>query len=82
MQNVSSCLRKLRLFVQRTLYKPEDYERRFSILPGKTKPNYPKLRSDELGICVYPSIHAEARETSREPVLQSPRDRRMVSFNY
>jgi hypothetical protein len=63
-------------------FKPEDYERRFSILPGQTKPNYPKLRSDKLGICVYPSIHAEARETSREPVVQSPRDRRMVSFNY
>ena len=61
-------------------FKPEDYERRFSILPGQTKPNYPKLRSDELGICVYPSIHAEARETSREPVVQSPRDRRMVSL--
>jgi hypothetical protein len=61
-------------------FKPEDYERRFSILSGQTKPNYPKLRSDELGICVYPSIHADARETSREPVVQSPRDRRMVSL--
>ena len=60
-------------------FLPEDYERRFSILPGQTKPNYPKLKSDELGICVYPSIHAVAKKSSGEPVAQSPRDRRMVS---
>ena len=29
-------------------FKPEDYERRFFSLPGLDKPNYPKLRTDEL----------------------------------
>ena len=29
-------------------FMPEDYERRFSVLPGQTKPNYPKSRATNL----------------------------------
>ena len=29
-------------------FRPEDYERRFFSLPGLSKPNYPKLKTDEL----------------------------------
>ena len=63
-------------------FSPEDYERRFSILPGQTKPNYPKLKSDSFGICVFPSKHAPSTKalTPSEPPEQSPRDRRMVSL--
>lgn len=60
-------------------FTPEDFERRFAILPGQTKPNYQKLKSDDLGVCVYPSIHAVAVKSSSELVVQSARDRRMVS---
>ncbi|CAB4027620.1 Hypothetical predicted protein, partial [Paramuricea clavata] len=41
---------------------PEDYERRFFSLPGLSKPNYPKLKTDELGVCVFPTIHAKTKE--------------------
>jgi hypothetical protein len=58
-------------------FKPEDYERRFSMLPDQTKPNYPRLKRDDVGICVYPTIHSEA--TASEPVSRSPRETRMVS---
>ena len=61
-------------------FLPEDYERRFSILPGQTRHNFPKLRSDDFGICVFSSIHAPSKESSSEPPVQSPRDRRMVSL--
>ncbi|CAB4026779.1 PREDICTED: uncharacterized protein LOC107331715 isoform X3 [Paramuricea clavata] len=58
-------------------FLPEDYERRFSSLPNQTKPNHPRLKRDDLGICVYPSIHAVATKHASEPDTQSPRDRRM-----
>ena len=60
-------------------FKPEDYERRFSNLPSQTKPNYPRLRKDDVGICVYPTIQSVSKKIASEPVVQSPRDRRMVS---
>ena len=40
----------------------------------------PKLRSDDFGICVFPSIHAPSKKASSESPMQSPRDRRMVSL--
>ena len=51
-----------------------------SILSGQTRHNFPKLRSDDFGICVFTSIHAPSKESSSEPPVQSPRDRRMVSL--
>lgn len=60
-------------------FRPEDYERRFSILPMQTKPNHLRLRRDDLGICVFPSIQAVATKSPSEPDLQTPRNRRMVS---
>ena len=59
-------------------FKPQDYERRFSNLPSQTKPNYPRLRKDDVGICVYPSIQAVPKKMASESVVQSPRDRRML----
>ena len=61
-------------------FLPEDYERRFQILPEQTRPYFLKLRSDDFSICVFPSIHALSKETSSDPPVQSPRDRRMVSL--
>ena len=68
---------------------PEDFERRFHLLPGQTRPNFQKLRTDEVGICVFPSIHAEPKtsgtidetqSTSTSPSTSaSNRSRRMVS---
>ena len=67
-------------------FEPEAYERRFHLLPGQTRPNFQKLRTDEVGICVFPSIHAEPKtkrvidETSISPSTSTgDRSRRMVS---
>ena len=38
----------------------EEFERRYCMLPGQTKANYSKLKSDHLGVCVFPNIHAAA----------------------
>jgi hypothetical protein len=64
-------------------FKPEDYERRFSSLPGLPKPNYPKLKTDELGICVFPTIHAPTpTNVASHPsnVTTSARSKRRVSI--
>lgn len=64
-------------------FQPEDFERRYYVLPDQTKPNYQKLRTDNLGICVIPSIHAAPKNTSDKQEKQSEvarsRSRRMVS---
>ena len=66
-------------------FKPEDFERRFFMLPGQTKPNYQKVRTDSIGICVFPSIHATPKpknisdEQQKHGEVTTPRSRRMVS---
>jgi hypothetical protein len=62
-------------------FKPEDFERRFHMLPGQTKPNYQKLRIDEIGICVFPTIHAAPKVSAKQKQMDvlSARSRRMVS---
>ena len=60
-------------------FKPEDFERRFHILPGQTKPNFQKLRADDLGVFVFPSIHATPKAKQERLPTTSPRSRRMVS---
>ena len=61
-------------------FKPEDFKRRFQMLPGQTKPNFQKLRTDDLGVCIFPSIHAMPKSKQAELPTISPRSRRMVSF--
>lgn len=63
-------------------FKAEDYARRFSLLPTQTKPNIARLKRDDLGVCVFPSIHVVSKETPSEPDIGSARDRRMVSFTF
>ena len=60
-------------------FRPEDYERRFFSLPGLSKPNYPKLKTDELGVCVFPTIHAKTKEIVLDNQTQSTRSKRLVS---
>ena len=66
-------------------FKPEDFERRFFMLPGQTKPNHQKLRTDTIGICVYPTIHATPKVKTQgdssevSSSASSARSRRMVS---
>ena len=60
-------------------FKPEDYERRFFLLPGLSKRNYPKQKTDELGICVFPTIHALSSKDVARTQEQSARNKRMVS---
>ena len=64
-------------------FKTEDFERRYFMLPGQTKPNYQKLRTDAVGVCVYPSIHAAPKVPSnieeKNCEIASDRSRRMVS---
>ena len=61
-------------------FKPEDFERPFHMLPRQTKPNFQKLRTDDLGVCVFPSIHATPKGKQAEFPTISPRSRRMASF--
>ena len=59
-------------------FNPEDYGRRFFSLPGLSKPNYPKLRTDDLGVCVYPSIHSPSSPMPSEEATNA-RNKRVVS---
>jgi hypothetical protein len=66
-------------------FTPDDYERRFFSLPGLAKPNYQKLKTDEVGICVFPTIHAPSPTPKAKDVASmksqttSARSKRMVS---
>lgn len=62
-------------------FKPEDFVRRFSLLPGQSLVYLPSLVSDEVGIAVVPSIQSTDIEGKQEPHL-SRRDRRSVSLFY
>ena len=57
---------------------PEDYGRRFSILPMHTKPSHLRLRRYDVSIRVFLSI--QAVPTSPNEDLQTPKCRRMVSL--
>ena len=37
-------------------FRPEDFERMYSFLPGQEKPSRRQLRRDEFGVCVWPTI--------------------------
>lgn len=58
-------------------FKPEDFERMFTTFPGQSSTYLPKLRTDEKGICVFPSIQVEDKK-GKSPL--SKRARRRVSF--
>ena len=58
-------------------FKPEDFERRFSLgeTGGRSMPRW--LRKDEFGCCVFPTIHTVGKgDTMEKP---SKRDKRVVS---
>ena len=54
-------------------FKADDFDRRFFSLPGQSSA-FPWLKRDEIGICVYPSIHPNS--TVEAPVTK--RSRRKV----
>ena len=61
-------------------FEPEDFVRRFSGLNDEEKPILPRLKTDDVGVCVCPSILSANKETKTSP---SARDRcRMVSIFY
>ena len=39
-------------------FKPEDFKRRFSFLPGQDSAFIPRLLTDNLGVSVFPTVHA------------------------
>ena len=39
-------------------FKPEDFKRRFSFLPGQDSAFIPRLVTDDLGVSVFPTVHA------------------------
>ena len=53
-------------------FHPTDFERRFNFLPGQSL-QFPRLKMDELGVSVYPTVHAN---TEQPP--QTERSKRKV----
>ena len=56
-------------------FKQEDFTKRFALLPGLEKPNILRLLRDDVGYCVYPSIHVEEVHVEKP---QSERSKRRV----
>ena len=40
-------------------FEPEDFVRRFTVLPGQVSPYLPRLKYDEIGIVSFPSVYPE-----------------------
>ena len=64
------------------IFKREDFTRMFTLLPGQKIPSSPRLKEDDLGPCVFPSIQAnspqfEGSATSTKP--QSARAKRSIA---
>ena len=55
-------------------FQPDDFTIRFALLSGQGKPMIPRLKRDDLGVCVFPTIQSGA--TADEHV--SERKRRKV----
>ena len=53
-------------------FQPTDFERRFNFLPGQSL-QFPRLKMDEFGVNVYPTVHACTEQTP-----QSERSKRKV----
>ena len=63
-------------------FKREDFTRMFTLLPGQKIPSSPRLKEDDLGPCVFPSIQAnspqfEGSATPTKP--QSARAKRSIA---
>jgi hypothetical protein len=39
-------------------FKPDDFTIRFTFLPGQEKPLIPRLKRDEFGVCVHPTVQS------------------------
>ena len=39
-------------------FKPEDFQRLFTSLPGQSAPYIPRLNRDNFGVTAFPTIHA------------------------
>ena len=61
-------------------FRREDFVHMFANLPGQSGPLRPRLKRDELGLCVYPTIQANSPEYDRGTEGQSDRTRRKVSL--
>ena len=53
-------------------FQPTDFKRRFNFLPGQSL-QFQRLKGDEFGISVYPTVHAGTEQTP-----QSKRSKRKV----
>ena len=60
-------------------FKAEDFERRFALGQPGEKAMARWLCKDEIGCCVFPTIHTVGKNTSDKP---SKREKRMVSHYY
>lgn len=81
-QDVCLSLRRRRRYALQH-FTPDDYERRFVSLPGLSKPNHPNLKTDELGVCVFPSVHAlSTKDVEPNVKILSARSKRIVSTTF
>jgi len=58
-------------------FKSDDFARLFFLLPGQSKPTIPRLKRDEIGVTVFPSIQVPAADKQQH---MSERSRRRVSL--
>ena len=56
----------------------EDFVRLFFVLPGQSNPTIPRLKRDDVGVTVFPTIQTQAIQSQQKPL--SNRSRRRVSF--
>ena len=88
--NVSSNLQSPHVYVRLISNRRISKDAFTCMLPGQTRPNFQNFRTDKVGKCVFPSIHAEPKprrvinetlSTSTSPSTSAgDRSRRMVSY--
>lgn len=62
-------------------FKPEDYQRLFSMVQGMASKYQPRLKTDSFGLTAFPTIRS--RDVAEEPKSElSARSRRKVSFTF
>jgi len=60
-------------------FKPSDFVVQY---PNLTSPNskvLQRLKQDDFGVCVYPTVQSVVESSTTEPAMSAERDRRMVS---
>ena len=61
-------------------FKPEDFKRRFSFLQGQDSAFVPRLLTDDLGVNVFPTVHATSLVPKKPESDQAKRKVRSIAL--